>query len=92
MANFDPALRRETWVFQKLFDEKGRPVYRRMRFNFVEYDGSPDRYIEPVSMSDFYDILSADVLQDDDRGRVVGFEFYTGRPFEVHSFDDNVGS
>jgi len=64
-----------------------------MRFNLVQYDGSPDRYIEPVSPSDFFDPIAVQptILTDADRGRVVDFEFFDARPYEVHAFDDPVG-
>ena len=53
MAQFDPALRRETWCFQRLgTDPGGRPILRRMGFNLVSYDNSPDQVIEPVNACD----------------------------------------
>jgi len=82
MAQFDPAQRRETWVFREMFTEHGRKVWKRAGFNFVEYDGSPERYIEPVN--DF--MFSVPVGEGgadaslidphvDGTGSVVGFEF-----------------
>jgi hypothetical protein len=56
MANFDPLMRRETWCFQrnsaKTYD--GKECMQLLPFKFVEYDGSPDRYIEPVNLAPYH--------------------------------------
>ncbi len=93
MANFDPAQRRETWVFQEAFRENGKPVFVRMGFNLVEYDGDPEKYIEPRPPSDTVDLLSADEPYlvspvTDGVGLMKNAEYYNARPFEVHSFGD----
>lgn len=93
MANFDPALRRETCVFQELFTENGRPVFRRLGFNFVQYDGDPEKYIEPRPPSDLYELIDEPDIFDartQGVGLVVDFEFYRSRPFrEFHNFGDS---
>lgn len=94
MAQFDPNLRREFWLLQKLgTDPSGRPYYRRMQMNLVEYDGVPDKFIEPINHSDVYDVLGEPDLLDarDDAGSVAGILTFESRPYEVHSFSDNIG-
>ena len=92
MAQFDPALKREWWVMQEIGQQGGKPVYRRLRYNFVSYDDDPGRFVEPISNDNI--VVSAGskaeqvVVVQTDFGRVAGFEFFTSRPFEVHSFDD----
>lgn len=91
MASFDPLQKLETWVFQQVkSDDQGRPVYRRCNYNYVQYDGNPDRFIEPRSLSERIDFLSCQIYtaKTDGGGPVVGFEYVTSRPYEVHSFDD----
>jgi hypothetical protein len=85
---FDPDTRRETWLFQEMYRDSGnRPVYRRLSYNLVEYDGDPDKYIEPVSMQS-EDEMPFDARTSGDPGAMVRFEIYTSRPFELHSFND----
>jgi hypothetical protein len=66
-----------------------------MGFNFVEYDGSPDRFIEPVAPGYNADLTNPNVTTVNhsimEVGAVAGFEFYEGRPYEVHSFGDPAG-
>jgi len=95
MANFDPAMRRETWLFQELGKDVGnKPIYRRMGFNLVSYDGSPDMVIEPVSAAYGVDLTNPSVATIDnvtqDAGAVVGFQTFQARPYEVHAFGDPV--
>lgn len=98
MAQFDPYLRRETWVFQQIgTDPRGTPLYRRMGFNLVSYDGSPDKWIEPISIgADGVNTVSPNVTTIDIAGReagvIAGFEYYGARPFEAQSFGDPVGA
>ena len=94
MAQFDPKLRIETWVMQEVAkDAKQRPTFRRLGFNLVEYDGNPDRYIEPRPLADRYDpslsTRDAKLLDPvNDGRRMVGIEIQTGqRHNEVHQFD-----
>jgi len=95
MAQFDPAQRVETWVMQEVQrDASGRRTYRRLGFNLVEYDGSPDMYIEPRPPSDRYDlgltaIGAVDLLDPiTDGRRMKGFEYVEGQRYNgVHRFD-----
>lgn len=52
MAQFDPLLRRETWCFQRTSQKNsaGKDCILGLPFKFVEYDGVPDRYLEPINM------------------------------------------
>jgi hypothetical protein len=68
---------------------KETPIYQRAGFNFVSYDGDPDRYIEPVNANVQMNTLGTDHVlytAPETRERLVGFEFFRGRPFEVHAF------
>lgn len=92
---FDPLQKRETWIFQEIGrTAMGKPFYRRMGFNLVNYDGSPDQFIEPVSAGYHVVLTAANVLTVDntmlDSGAVNGMMYVTARPFEVHSFGDPV--
>ncbi|HYE89034.1 MAG TPA: hypothetical protein VEA16_21940 [Vicinamibacterales bacterium] len=92
MAQFDPSLRRETWLFQELFAENGRKVYRRLGFNLVQYDGDPEKYIEPRPPSDVLELIDEPDIIDartQGVGVVADFEFYTARPYPVHNFGDS---
>src|SRR3990167_9086227 len=94
MAQFDPKLRLETWVLSEVSrDARQRKTYRRLGFNLVEYDGNPDRYLEPRPASDRYDqwtdYKNMDLLDPTNDGRrVVDFEFSEGTNYQgVHRFD-----
>jgi len=98
MAQFDPTQRRETWVFQKTGTDPvfGKTIYRRMGFNLVSYDGSPELSIEPINneqVAPSFNNGSGTVIVPnvDGPGQVVDFQFFEGRPYEVHSFGDNTG-
>jgi hypothetical protein len=85
---FDPATRRETWLFQQIgTTAAGKPIYRRLSYNFVEYEGESDRYLEPVS-AELDDRPYTDPRIAGEPGAVVGFEFFNARPFETHSIND----
>jgi len=93
MAQFDKSLRRETHVFQEIARENGRSLWRRMQFNLVQYDGEPDLYIEPRIPSDFLDVVSVEpdtLTKSDGVGVIADMQFFQARPYEVHSFNDNV--
>lgn len=96
MASFDPTLRREVWMFQKLgVDTKDRPIYRRMGFNLVEYDGNPEMYIEPVNAGGYgVDLTNPNVATTNnvtqEAGAIVDMRFFDARPYEVHSFGDPI--
>jgi hypothetical protein len=51
MAQFDPKLKRETWLFQKVRvkDSLNRQCLQLLPFRFVEYDEDPNRFIEPAN-------------------------------------------
>ena len=97
MANYDPALRRETWVFQRLtirsHKNHGPRCFRRAGYKWVHYDGSPDRLLEPVNaVPGFYGLLngwSKPVNPEVDGTAIIGFEFTDTRYFNdgVHRFD-----
>jgi hypothetical protein len=86
--SFDPTTKLETWLFQKMgTSADGRPIYKRLPYNLVEYDGDRIQYIEPVS-----GVLdgSGDPINPltDGVGKVVGINYYDARPFEVVGFND----
>jgi len=91
MANFDPLQRFETWVFQKVGERrtaKGMvPVYKRLGWNRVEYDGDPNQKIEPVSLPRPENMPSqADVFG----GQIVGFELVEGRALDAFAMGEVV--
>lgn len=93
MAQFDPLMKRETWVFsQHPASGNGtrEKIWQRRGFNFVSYDGNPDRYIEPVNMEQQ---MSERCSINDQKpakvgmGSVVGFEFIDGAAYlDIHQF------
>lgn len=95
MAQYDPALRVETWVFFEIGKIGRKPVYKRAGFNYVSYDGDPERMIEPVNKDG--QVLSSapsgtyshQMLRPTQHfGQVGNFEILRGRPSEVHNFSD----
>lgn len=53
MANFDPAMKRETWVFQSLRNANSKKqTWKRLKFNLVRYDGDPVQYVQPVNLNE----------------------------------------
>ena len=84
MAEFDPAMKAETWIFEIIGkDAKGRTMYRRLPYNKVEYDGDPECVMEPVAGAGFKE-TSADLLTPKPgitEGYCIGFEI-------VNGFDD----
>ena len=95
----DPATKLETWLFQKIGTMpagpggSGQPIYRRLPYNLVSFDGDPTQYIEPDSASgDFWRILDGTAVPIDPRaegcGMVSGFRFFDARPFEVFAYND----
>jgi len=89
MANFDPASRRETRIFKELFkDDRGRPVYQMMHYCYVEYDGSPDRYLEPLPVPRYGPDDKINQPTVTGLGQIVGIEYVTRRPSEVFALDD----
>jgi len=89
MANFDPALKREIWCFQRIGRQGGHSVYRRLGYNLVSWDDDPNYYIEPVNETNSVDLLAVSSTDNckqidpmSDFGRVVRFEYFDGRPYE----------
>lgn len=88
---FEPETRVETIILIKASGggSHNRVLYRRARFSFVEYDGSPDRFIEPVSMSELFDVTGVAGAFNKYRGLVGGTERYDANPLsELHDFSD----
>lgn len=102
MAQFDPLMRRETWVFQEIGRDGRGPIWMLADYLYVSYDDNPTRFLEPWANGEMmvtdgpnaFKLIdpanrstdSAGVLTG--YGRVVGFEFVTSRPYEVHAFND----
>jgi hypothetical protein len=90
---FDPDRRLERWQFQQVGTQMGEPVYKRLRYNLVQYDDVPELYIEPVSMDEFGDTTESFQMRAQNAQqypRIGGFDFHNGRPFPMFSYDDNV--
>jgi hypothetical protein len=100
MANFDPVLRRETWLFQEIGQQpKGKVIYRCLPYMLVSYDNDPVQYVEPRPADDFVNVSANDGTttgnagrainpSTDGLGRVGGIQFVTRRPFEVFAYND----
>lgn len=101
MAQFDPMMRRETWVFQQIGQDGRGPIWMLADYLFVSYDDDPKRWIEPWPNGEIivtdgpngFSLIdpsnrSTDGAGQPGLGRVVGFEFVTKRPYEVHAFND----
>lgn len=96
----DPTTKVEIWLFQKIGSfppgragaNNVKPLYRRLPYNLVSYDGDPTQYIEPATHGDFNKVLdgSGDPLDPRTAGAclVGGFQFYDARPFEVFALND----
>lgn len=66
-------------------DAQGKPGYRRLGLNLVEYDNSGNMVVEPVSLQDDH-AVSNPVTQG--TGMVRSVEFIDGQPFrDVQQFD-----
>ena len=92
MLEFDPTQRLEYWCFQEIGrSADNKPIYRRMGFNLVGYDGDPDLVMEPVNQEALVDLTNPNVATIDpsaDGGRIGGFRFFDSRPYEAQSFND----
>jgi hypothetical protein len=95
MAQFDSTLKRETWVFQQIGkDERGRPITKRLPFNWVEYDGEAARYLEPVSegfQAATHNNNTLVPVPGTNAGVCVGVEIIEGNPFPAFALGMNVG-
>lgn len=90
MANFDPAQRVETWLFQQIgVDLQGKPVFKRLPYNLVSYDGSPDRVLEPTNAEERVDVITGCtvLVPRTHVGQVGGME-YLKRHFDAFALDD----
>lgn len=96
----DPTTKQEIWLFQQIGNTpagtpggSGKPMYRRLPYNLVRYDGDPTEFIEPDSAcGDFWNILDGSGDPIDSRvkgaGLMVEVRYFTSRPFEVFAFND----
>jgi hypothetical protein len=96
----DPTTKQEIWLFQQIGvmplgapGASGKPLYRRLPYNLVRYDGDPTEFIEPDSAcGDFWNILdgSGDPIDARSKGAglVAEIRYYTARPFEVFSLNE----
>ncbi len=89
---FEPSTRVETLILLRTNGRaKGQqPRYRRARFSFVEYDGIPERYVEPNSASLVADLTGAVAATDRYRGIIDRVELFDETPplIELHDFSD----
>lgn len=73
-------------------DTKGRKVYVELAYCFVEYDGDPARYLEPMPPSDFINLIDGSgdpiIARTDGLGSIVGIEFFTARPYDWFGYGD----
>jgi hypothetical protein len=100
MANFDPAQRRETWIFVEIGQQpKGKKIYRCLNYVLVSYDSDPVQYLEPSPVDESVAVVVPDgsvsgkhgqVINPntDGLGRIGDFLFVTRRPFEVFAYND----
>ena len=92
----DPATKLEVWLFQRIATSggpHGKPVYRRLPYNLVQFDGSPDMYIEPIPASGSHQRLldgTGDPISPftEGTGRMVGAQFFDARPFETFGINE----
>lgn len=65
------------------------PLYRQLRFVLANYDGSPDAYLETLSMATMGDPLGAIATSDAGRSLVNRVEYYDNNPFAgLHEFSN----
>jgi hypothetical protein len=89
MADFDPLQRVETWLFQQTNGGKGKPVYRRLPYNLVSYDGLPARVLEPRNATEYADLVgNCTVFDNQTQVRIGGIEYVTTRPYPMFAIDD----
>ena len=84
--------RRETWLFSQIDQKQGKPVYRRMGFNIVQYGDDPEEFLEPADLTSFgEDVVGMGgpvIAASGGIGRFWGVRLMTGRLCGVHSFND----
>lgn len=100
MAQFDPAQRRETWLFKEIRQQpKGKKVYQCLGYVLVSYDNDPQQYVEITPVDETLAVVVPDgtltgnhgkaiVPNVDGLGSVSDFLFVTRRPFEVFAYND----
>lgn len=95
----DPTTKIETWIFQRIGTAplgqggSGQPVYRRLPYNLVSFDGDPTQYVEPDSASgDFWRTIDGTCIPIDPRaegcGMVASVLYVDARPFEMFAYND----
>ncbi len=96
-SGFNPLDRRETWLFSEVSGRThtNNKVYRRLKFNVVQFGDDPEEFLEPVNVSDLEDMvtfsgpLSArDNGTNSGMGRMSAVRMMKGRYSPYHSFDD----
>jgi hypothetical protein len=86
---FDPNTRVVTVLLQQTNGSHGQPVYRRLPYDFVTYDGNPTQYLEPRNATDRVDLLKdCTVFDKPTQERIGKFEYFGARPIDVFSIDD----
>jgi hypothetical protein len=90
MANFDPAQRVVTALMQQTGkDIRGNPVYKRLPYNYVSYDGAAERVLEPRNGTLGFGFNVLTDCSATTPEQLVGFEFFSGgRPEEGFAYDD----
>jgi len=90
----DPTTKLEVWLFQRIAStQHGRPIYRRLPYNLVSFDGDQAQYIEPIPAAGSHQRVldgTCDPINPftEGTGRVVGFQFFEARPFEMFSINE----
>ena len=98
----DPTTKLELWLFQVIgsyqpgqahpFSNKGQPIYKRLPYNLVSYDGFQTQYIEPCTPCEFMnlvDMTGAPINAiTDGAGRCVGWRVVKGQLCETFALND----
>lgn len=91
MAGLDPNQRFETLVFVKVGDRQTaqglKPVYKQLGWKYVEYDGNPNRFVEPISIPNAAVLLNQN---DAFSGNVIGWEVVEGRALTGFSLGEPI--
>jgi hypothetical protein len=92
MAGLDPLQKFETLVFQKVGERTTafgvKMVYRQLPYKYVEYDGNPQRFIEPIATAT--NPAQTVVQLDAIGGQVVGWEIVDGRAMTGFSMGEKI--
>jgi hypothetical protein len=90
----DPTTKLETWLFQQIATSPlGRPIYRRLPYNLVAFDGDPTQYIEPLPAGGSHQRVldgTCDPISPftEGTGRMVAIQYFSSRPFEMFSLNE----